>query len=301
MMNPATITTATFILKQGSAAISGTVVYAGITATFTPTSALAYSTSYVATIATGAADLAGNALSVADVWNFMTEAAPQGPEPVDLGTAANFAVLASTGITIGALPAAVTGNIGVSSSTSASLVGFALRSGPSGVFSTSSLVAGMAYADDNAIPTPYNLVMANNDSVAAYNDAAGRGNAVSLGAGELGGRTILPGLYNWGGAASITTNVTLSGGPNDVWIFQVNGALTMAAAAKVLLTGGARAQNIFWQSLGAVGLGAGAHLEGIVLSQAAITTGAGSTVNGRLLARSTVTIAAASTVTNPVQ
>jgi len=179
-------------------------------------------------------------------------------------------------------------------------VGFALRSDPSGVFSTSTLVSGMAYAADNAVPTPYNLVVAGNDAATALSDAAGRANATSLIAGELGGRTIPPGLYNWGAAAAITTNVTLSGAPNDVWIFQINGALSVAAAAKVLLIGGARPQNIFWETLGAVGLGAGAHFEGIVLSQAAITTGAGSTVNGRLLARSTVTIAAASTVSQPI-
>lgn len=205
VMNPATITADTFTLRQGGATVSGTVAYAGITATFSPAAALAYSTSYTATLSTGATDLAGNALTSAATWSFTTEAPPLGPSPISLGKAGGFAVLATSGVTIGALPASVTGNIGVSSSPSTSLVGFALRSDPSGVFFTSALVTGMVYAADNAVPTPYNLVAAGNDAIAACNDAAGRGNATSLIAGELGGRTIPPGLYNWGAAASITT------------------------------------------------------------------------------------------------
>src|SRR5207249_3530266 len=40
-MDPLTITPVTFTLKQGTTAVAGTVTYAGVTATFTPASALA--------------------------------------------------------------------------------------------------------------------------------------------------------------------------------------------------------------------------------------------------------------------
>lgn len=98
----------------------------------------------------------------------------------------------------------------------------------------------------------------------------------------------------------ITTDVTLSGGPNDIWIFQVNGALTMAAAIHVNLTGGAQSKNIFWQTVGAVTLAAGAQFEGIILSNAAVTLGAGAKVNGRMFAETAETAGAGSSVIQPL-
>ena len=66
----------------------------------------------------------------------------------------------------------------------------------------------------------------------AYTDAAGRSspNFTELGGGEIGGLTLVPGLYKWGTVVLISTNVTLSGGPNDVFIFQIAGTLTQANA-----------------------------------------------------------------------
>jgi len=95
------------------------------------------------------------------------------------------------------------------------------------------------------------------------------------------------------------TDVTLSGGPNDVWIFQITGTLTTAASTNVVLTGGALARNVFWQVAGAyVALGVSAHFEGVVLAKAAINPGSLATVNGRLLAQTAVNIDQ-STVTQP--
>jgi hypothetical protein len=231
-------------------------------------------------------------------WAFTTIPPPAGPPSVNLGTAGTFTILASSGITIGAA-GGVAGNIGLSASASTGLTGFALVPDPSGTFSTSAMISGKAYTADNAAPTPDMLAAATRDLVASYNDAAGRPDAVSLGSGELGGRVLAPGLYKWSAAALITTDTTLAGGQNDVWIFQIKGALSLAATAKVRLTGGAQAKNVFWQTLGAVALGANADLEGIVLSQAAVTTGAGATVNGRLLTLAAVTVAAGSVVSQP--
>src|SRR5439155_1243917 len=80
-MDPLTITTATFTLKQGSTVVAGTVSYAGVTATFTPASALAPLTAYTATVTTGARDLAGNALATNFVLSFTTRAPPDPTPP----------------------------------------------------------------------------------------------------------------------------------------------------------------------------------------------------------------------------
>lgn len=134
---------------------------------------------------------------------------------------------------------------------------------------------------------------------AAYTDAAGRAAGVTeLGAGNIGGLTLAPGVYKWSGVVTIPTDVTLSGGPNDVWIFQMAGGLTQAANTKVILTGGAQAKNIFWQVAGVASMGAGAHMEGVILSATGITLVTGASVNGRLLAQTAVTLQM-NTVTKP--
>ncbi len=214
-----------------------------------------------------------------------------GPAPVGLGTAGNFAILAKSGIST--VPtSAVTGDIGVSPISQTAITGFSQTLDASNTFSTSTQVTGKIYAADYAPPTPTYMTTAVSDMQTAYTDAAGRTlpNFTELGAGEIGGLTLVPGLYKWGTGVSISTDVTLSGGPNDVWIFQIAGGITMAATKNVILAGGALPQNIFWQTFGAVAIGTTAHFEGIVLSQTAINVGTGASVNGRLLAQTAVTL-----------
>jgi len=126
----------------------------------------------------------------------------------------------------------------------------------------------------------------------AYDDAAGRlsPNFIELGAGEIGGLTLAPGLYKWGTGVMITTDVTLKGGPHDVWIFQVAGTLNQGNATRVTLAGGALPKNIFWQVAGAVTIGTTAHFEGVVLAKTLIAVNTGASVNGRLLAQTAVTL-----------
>ena len=126
----------------------------------------------------------------------------------------------------------------------------------------------------------------------AYTDAAGRSNPnfLNLGAGNIGGKTLKPGLYKFTTAVVIPTNVTISGSSTDVWIFQVAGTLKMSSAVRITLAGGAQAKNIFWQTSGAVTLGTTSHFEGIILSQTAINLQTGATINGRLLAQTAVTL-----------
>src|SRR5207237_245172 len=96
-MDPLTITPVTFTLKQGTTAVTGTVTYAGVTATFNPVSTLAPNTTYTATMTTGARDLAGNALAANFVWSFTTGATPDTTAPtVSFTVPAN----AATGVAI---------------------------------------------------------------------------------------------------------------------------------------------------------------------------------------------------------
>jgi hypothetical protein len=126
----------------------------------------------------------------------------------------------------------------------------------------------------------------------AYTNAAGRTNPnfVNLGAGQIGGLTLVPGLYKWTTGVLISTDVTLSGGANDVWIFQIAGTLIQASATKMILAGGARSKNIFWQASGGVAIGTTAHAEGVILGKTLIALKTGASANGRLLAQTAVTL-----------
>jgi hypothetical protein len=211
----------------------------------------------------------------------------------DLSGAGSYVVLAETAITSTGTTA-ITGNVGISPNKAASIAGFGLIADATNVFSTSSLVTGKVYASDYAVPTPANLTAAVLSMQAAYTDAAGRAATsaatTNVGAGTLTSLTLTPGVYEWGTAVTIPTDLTLNGSATDVWIFKVAGTLDMAAAKNVILIGGALAQNIFWQVSGAVTIGAGSHFDGIILAQTGITLLTGASMNGRALAQSAVTL-----------
>ena len=307
VMDPATISGTTFTLQEGvSPPTVGTVSYTGTTATFKSSSNLLASTLYTATVTTGAKDLADNALGANKVWTFTTGGASviaAGPDPVILGTAGNFVILSKSGITTTGVTA-VTGDLGVSPIAASAITGFGQVLDGSNTFSTSTLVlgGGKIYAADYSPPTPAYMTTAIGDMEIAYTDAAGRSspNFTELGAGDISGLTLAPGLYKWGTGVSINTSVTLSGGPDDVWIFQISGDLTQAGATSVLLAGGALPKNIFWQVGGGTGvtIGTTAVMEGVILAAKAITLNSGASVNGRLLAQTAVTLIG-NTVTKP--
>ncbi len=127
----------------------------------------------------------------------------------------------------------------------------------------------------------------------AYQNAFNRAPADFLGlhAGDLTGRTLVPGLYKWNSSVLISAGgVTLAGGPNDVWIFQVTQGLTVESQGVVTLTGGANASNIFWQVAGTTTLGTMSHLKGIVLSATQIIMNSGSSLTGRALTQGSVNL-----------
>jgi hypothetical protein len=214
-----------------------------------------------------------------------------GPAVVNLGTAGNFVILAKTGIsTTGAT--SVVGDMGVSPAEATYITGFDLILPAASAFSTSALVTGKIYAPGYANPTPANISTAVSDMETAYTEASGRTNptATELGAGNIGGLTLAPGLYKWGTGVTIPTDVTLSGGANDVWIFQIAQNLDISSAKKIILAGGARANNIFWIVAGQTTIGTTAVFNGNILDQTAIVLNTGATLNGRALAQTAVTL-----------
>jgi hypothetical protein len=226
---------------------------------------------------------------------------PDVPIPIDagsptltpivvLGMAGNFAILAKSGIST--VPAsAITGDLGVSPAAATYITGFSLTADSTNIFSTSPQVTGRVYASTYAVPTPSNLTTAVHNMETAFTDAAGRApNVTELGAGNIGGMTLAPGVYKWGTGLLIPTNLTLNGNATSVWIFQIAQNLTISNATRINLTGGAVPRNVFWQVAGRVDIGTTAHVEGIVLSQTAIALRTGSSINGRLLAQTAVSL-----------
>lgn len=219
---------------------------------------------------------------------------------VPLGAAANYAILAKTGVAT--VPSSkVTGNVGLSPAAQSFLTGWSETNDPSVTFATSAQVVapGKLYAADNVGgTTSADLGTAVLNMGTAYTAAAGRtatsAATTNVGAGTLTSLTLTPGVYEWGTSVNIPTDLTLAGSATDVWIFKVAGTLDMAAAKNVILSGGAQSRNVFWQVSGAVTIGANTHFEGIILGQTSITFGNLASIKGRLLAQTAVNLDATS-------
>jgi Ice-binding-like/Bacterial Ig-like domain len=318
-MNPLTITTiGTFTLKE---TITGTNVPGSVTmnaantiATFTPTGALAANKGYTATVSTAAMNAAGTAMPSPIAWSFTTSAAASSAQaPVNLLSMStnNFVILTKTGITnTGSHGSAITGNIGASPITASAMTNVFCAEITGTIYGVDAAYVGSGAVTCSAGNPPLaNKTLVDNavaDMGTAYTEAAGRTSidvVNELGAGLIGGMTLAPGLYKWSTDVLISTNVTLSGGANDVWIFQVAGNLDIAAGGsvpagiKVILAGGAKPSNIFWQVGGVTGatLGTFSTFNGTILSAKQVILRTGAVLNGRALAQTQVVLDA-----NPV-
>ena len=298
VMDPATVNSSTFTLKQGATAINGAVTYSGTTATFTPTNTLTAGTSYTATMTTDAKSIKGNTLAANSVWSFTTGGNTSVLAVVVLGTSANYVILAKTEITNISI-SAITGDLGLSPAATSYITGLALTNATG--HATSSQVTGQIYAADMAVPTPVNLSTAISNMQTAYTDGAGRPfpDFIELSSGNIGGKTLVPGLYKWTTSVTMPADVTISGSGTDVWIFQIAGNLTLSSAVRITLAGGALAKNIFWLVAGQTTLGTTSHFEGVILSMTGITLQTGASINGRALAQTAVVLDA-NVVTKPL-
>lgn len=195
--------------------------------------------------------------------------------PVELGVADGFALLAGAGIT-NTGSTTVTGDVG--SFPTPAQTGF----GP-GADAVILLPPSVNHFDDSVTKA------AKDDLVTAYDAAAGAGPASPI-AADLGGQTLMAGVYadnNAPDSLSVTGTLTLDGGgdPESVFIFQSGSTLILAAGSNVVLIHGAQACHIFWQVTSSATLGTSAHLQGTILALQSITLNTGAVVEGRALAR----------------
>jgi len=205
-------------------------------------------------------------------------AAQAGPATVFLGSAAPFAVLGASTVT-NTGPTIINGDLGVWSGTA--VTGF----GPGTVNGT------IHAADPVAQHAQASLTV-------AYNDAAGRKTApIGVNAADLGGQTLAPGLYKSTSTLAITGDVTLHGDSNAVWIFQIASALNVSTGARVVLSGGATAGNVFWQVGSSATLGVHSSFKGTIMAYASITIDTGATLDGRALAQTGAVTMDTNTVT----
>jgi predicted acyltransferase (DUF342 family) len=224
---------------------------------------------------------------------------------LNLGTAGDFVILSKTGISTTGVTQ-ISGDLGVSPAAETYITGFGLARHSSGTYSTSSLVEGGArkiFAADLTSPTPGYMTKAVSDMEVAYTDAAGRApDMTELHAGNIGGKTLPAGIYKWSTDVWIDNDLTLKGGANDVWIFQISGDLIQASGTSVILSNGAQAKNVFWQVAGGEGvvIDTTALFNGVILTYKKIVVRTGATVNGKLLSQTAVTLDA-NVVTSPDQ
>ena len=217
------------------------------------------------------------------------------PPTVGLGTADSFAILAGSSVTDVPV-SAITGDVGLSPA--AWVPGL-----------TCAEVTGTIYSVDASGPLPCRvtnaglLTTAKNDLTTAYNNAAGRVPDTTFVAADnqLGGQTLVAGVYRFGGAATanLIGNLTLNGSASDIWIFQATSDLVAQTSSTVTLTGGARACNVFWQVGTSATIRTSASFVGTVMADQSIALQANATLQGRVLARIAAVTLDQNTITRP--
>ena len=283
LMDPLTITATSFILMDGTTPVSGVVGYSGSTATFTPDSDLLTGTTYTATITTAATSAAAVQLADDFVWTFRTIVS-ENPLFVDLKSVEEFGIIAGVGVSNNAGFSEIHDmNVGISPGVRSSITGF-----PPAI-----IVNGEMFASDDPAPAGVAamLTQAKQDLTDAYLFAEGATTpAPATVAGDLGGTTLTPGIYKSTSTLLIQSgDLTLDaqGDVNAVWIFQVASDFTTVGGAggNVILSGGAQAKNVFWQTGSSATIGDNTSFKGNILALTSITMNSGATAEGRMLAR----------------
>lgn len=215
----------------------------------------------------------------------------------DLGTAANFAVLAGSAISDVVLPSVITGHVGLSPTGGTAITGLTCAELPG--FNIYDTNAGYAGGGGCLLTNATLLTTAKNDLLAAYNNAVGQATTtlITSDLGTFNGGTLTPGVYANASSIGLTGTLTLSGGANDVFIFKAGSTLTTASNAQVVLTGGVQACNVFWQVGSSATLGTSSTIRGNILAKDSITDNGGSIIYGRLLARDAQVTLSQTTVT----
>ncbi|KAF7356035.1 DUF3494 domain-containing protein [Mycena venus] len=214
----------------------------------------------------------------------------QGPAPIFLGAAGNFAILAKSGVST-VSNSAISGDVGVSPGKATSLKGFSLIQDPSKQFWTSTQVNGRVMSATDASPTPELLTIAVSDMQSAFTEGMNRkGAIVGVKNGRIGGSILTPALYKWTSAVTIATGITIVGGPADTWIFQVGGSLNLAANVQIELLGGALPQNLLWVVAGTVTINANSTFQGNILAKTDVDVETNAIDNGCIYTQKAVSL-----------
>lgn len=216
-------------------------------------------------------------------------------QPINLGKANDFTILTEAGISTTGVTS-ITGNIGSSPITSTAITGFGLIMSTDNQYATSTLVTGKIYGPDYAVPTPSYMTTAISDMENAFTTANGiilPAPSTEMYAGDISGQTLSSGLYKWNTDVLITNaGVTLTGGVNDVFVFQIAQNLIVNNNAMITLSGGVQAKNIFWIVSGQATLGTYTNFKGNILSKTLVSLNTGAVVKGKLFAQTAVTMIA---------
>lgn len=192
-----------------------------------------------------------------------TPATPNKIKAVSIGQAENFVILAYAGIT--SVPnSSIDGKVGLMPGTHDQIT--LLESEVTGG------AADILGSEDESEPANL-LSNAKVDMVTSYTKLAaleGDKDKINLYAGDIGGKTLVPGCYQWPSSMTIDKNITLDGTDKDVWIFKVQGNLEVNEGVHLTLTGGAKASNVYWQVAGGVILGSNSNFAGLIFAQPSI-------------------------------
>ncbi len=185
-----------------------------------------------------------------------------------LGAAQGFAVLGASTVT-NTGSSVINGALGVSPGTA--ITGF-----PPG-----RVVSGGIHSADAA------ALAAQNDLTTAYNNLVGQPCTQDMTGVDLGGQTLIAGVYCFSSSAQLTGRLTLNalGNANAVFIFKMGSTLTTASASSVVLTNGGSPGNVFWQVGSSATLGTASSFAGNILASTSITVTTGVSVTGRALAQ----------------
>jgi hypothetical protein len=282
-MNATTLNAPNFTINKGGVPINGVITYTGSTVSFKPTVALLPNTTYKGIITTDAVNPLGEPIENDYEWTFNTSALV-GQAGVDLKSVFWFGIIAGVGVSNNAGFSEIHDlNVGIYPGVRSSITGF-----PPAI-----IVNGVMLASDDNFPAGVSalLLQAKTDLTAAYLFAeSAKSPAPVTVAGDQGGKTLAPGIYKSTSTLLIQSgDLTLDakGNENAVWIFQIASDFTTVGGAggNIILTNGAQAKNIFWQTGSSATIGDGTSFKGNILALTSITMNSGATAQGRMLAR----------------
>ncbi len=206
---------------------------------------------------------------------------------VNMGTSANYVILAYTGIS--------------NSGPSTTCGGYGLYP-----YGQSFITGSPAIVENCGGPIDVNDTAADTAKLnlaTAYTAAMGLSGGATLPPGaDIGGQTLYPGLYSESANLNISSaDLTLNGNgnANAVFIFQIQSNLIIGPGRHITLTNGAQATNVFWAVAGYCALNTTVSMVGNIMAYTSVTLNTGAVLTGRALAQNGDVTLLTNTITHP--